>query len=104
MNISVVERAPSSIIFSWEEPSPELRNGIITSYFASITELPEQDRVFNATTEIAELTVEELHPHTSYVLKVAAVNSVGMGPFSANYLSQTAEDGKQDSNNHVGQN
>ena len=94
MNVSLPEKTPFSLTLSWEQPSPELRNGNITAYLVSVTELLEPDHMTNLTTETDGLTVEGLSPHTAYIVQVAALNSVGMGPFSAQFLTQTAEDGE----------
>lgn len=94
MNVSLIEKIPFSLTLSWEQPSPELRNGNITTYLVSVTELLGLDHVINITTKTTGLTVEGLSPHTTYIVQVAALNSVGMGPFSAHFLAQTAEDGE----------
>ena len=49
--------------------------------------------MFNVTTNETEVTVDGLFPHTNYIFKVAAGNSIGVGPFSATLLTHTAEDG-----------
>lgn len=63
-------------------------------YVGILWELPGLDHVINVTTDITEAVVSDLHPHTNYVFQVAALNSVGSGPFSATYYTHTAEDGK----------
>ena len=42
---------------------------------------------------VLEYTFEAI-PYTEYVLSVAAVNSVGLGPFSATVEVRTPEDSK----------
>ena len=93
LNISVSGRGPYSLYFSWQEPRPELQNGILTSYIGILWELPELDHVTNVTTNITEGGFNDLRPHTNYVFQVAALNSVGGGPFSALYYTYTEEDG-----------
>jgi hypothetical protein len=93
LNVSVSERSPYSLTFSWLEPRPELQNGILTSYTGILWELPEYDHVTNVTTYTLEATTSELLPHTNYVFQVAALNSVGGGPLSAAFYTHTAEDG-----------
>lgn len=93
LNLSVSERGPYSLTFSWQEPRPELQNGILTTYIGILWELPELDHVTNVTTGVTEAAVRGLQPHTNYAFQVAAQNSIGSGPFSATYYTYTAEDG-----------
>ena len=79
--------------FIWQEPLQELKNGIITSYVGFITELPRQNYSVNVTTNNTEVVIVGLNPHTTYEFQVAAENSIGLGPFSAIYLTKTEEDG-----------
>lgn len=102
LNMSVTERGPSSLTFSWQEPRPELQNGILTMYVGILWELPGLDHVINVTINTTEAVVSELHPHTNYVFQAAALNSMGSGPFSATFYTHTAEDGKRYSNNDAG--
>lgn len=94
LNVLVAERSSSSLTLVWEEPSSELRNGIITSYFGILTELPDLVHVTNITTSTAGVEIGELSPHTDYVFQVAAINRIGTGPFSATNFISTAEDGE----------
>ena len=93
-NILVAEKSSSSLTLVWEEPSSELRNGIITSYFVILTELSYLVLVTNITTSTAGVEIGGLSPHTDYVLQVAASNSIGTGPFSPTNFISTAEDGE----------
>lgn len=94
LNMLVVERSPSSLTLAWEEPSSELRNGVITSYFITLTELPDLVHVANITSSTAGVEISGLSPHTDYVLQVAASTSIGTGPFSPTTFISTAEDGE----------
>ena len=94
-NISLIESTSTSLSFTWQEPSSELQNGNITSYLGFIFETAGP----NVTTEVIidstnQVVVTGLIPHISYVFQLAAVNDVGIGPYSATFLARTAEDGK----------
>ncbi len=76
----------STLVGSWDPPSPEHRNGEILRYVVNITLTArggtqvtngEQRTLYTATTN---LTVGSLHPHYTYFYSVAAENSVGTGP------------------------
>lgn len=94
MNVSLLERTPTSLTFKWQAPDPSLQNGIITEYFGYISELNIANSTINLITNSTEILADGLLPHTNYVFQVAAINSVGVGPPSSVYLSKTAEDGK----------
>ena len=82
-------------MLTWQEPQLELRNGIIVDYIGFVVELPGQDRVANFTTNDTEVVIDELNPHTNYAFRIAAQNSIGIGPHSPISLIKTAEDGKR---------
>ena len=95
LNSSGEVLGPSAISISWQPPSPEGQNGIITSYTVFITEVPT-----NATTTYqrdgsrSEILITGLHPFYEYSCSVAAETSVGLGPFGTPFTITTHQDGE----------
>ena len=59
------------------------RNGHITGYVVSYTEVKEETYFTkNVSREQRNTEISRLKPSTQYELRVAAVNSVGTGPFT----------------------
>ena len=91
--VSVSTVSSSTIHVSWGEvPCPQ-RNGEITGYIVEYSRRGtkrqvggEQIHVNNRTT-----TINELDPLTEYIIRVAAVNSNGTGPFSDPVMATTNE-------------
>ena len=82
-----------SVIIVWDSPLPESQNGLITSYVINVTEVKTGD-MFQLFSTANNLTIDTLSPYTIYICVIAAMTSVGVGPFSANFTLQTLEDGK----------
>ena len=93
-NISLIDSTSTSLIFTWQEVSPELQNGNITSYQGSIFEIAGPNISTVITSDSNQVVVTDLVPHTTYIFQVAAVTGKGAGPFSATFIARTAEDGK----------
>ncbi len=91
-NIVAISNSSTSIQISWQPPTPELQNGLISSYYISITEL-ETGRVIDFTVQSMALdyVVSNLHPFYVYNCSVAA-NTIELGP-SDYYIIQTLQDG-----------
>ena len=68
------------------------QNGIISGYVIHYLE-DGQEQSVSVPSYVLEYTFEAI-PYTEYVLSVAAVNSVGLGPFSATVEVRTPEDSK----------
>ena len=58
------------------------RNGIITGYTVQVLKNGAVERTVEVGGDILEATVPGLTPSTTYSAQVAAVNSVGIGPFN----------------------
>ena len=59
------------------------RNGIITGYIIKMTEYDGEEFMYSYTNgEQREAEITGLEPSTQYEIQVAAVNSVGIGPFT----------------------
>ena len=79
-----------TLILTWSPPAEEDRNGVIKGYTVNITEVATgQTQVFE--TEQIQLTVQSLHPHSSYYCSVAARTATGLGPFVYNIRAEMPE-------------
>ena len=92
---------PRSILLQWEPPLRRGRNGIITHYIVQIKK-PSDRKELNKTVDLKNPTFSDsttitfnatgLTPYTTYMWRIAAVNHVGVGPFSTLTDVETAED------------
>ena len=83
-NFSLVSQTPTSVTVTWEPVLCMYRNGLITDYVIKYKEL-NTGLVSNKTIEGDKMRMFEitgLKPSTQYEIKIAAVNSVGTGPFT----------------------
>jgi len=79
-----------TLILTWSPPAEEDRNGVIRGYRVNITEVTTgQAQMFE--TEELQLTVQSLHPHSSYYCGVAARTAIGLGPFVYNIRAEMPE-------------
>ena len=85
--------SPEEALISWEAPQVEDQNGIITGYVIDIT-LPGIGMNFQVTTSNTDFLLDELLPFTTYTWRVAAMTSVGLGPYSMATSFLTSEGGK----------
>ena len=90
--ITQTEATTHSVLLRWSALPPHQQNGIITGYVINVLEDGHQSRVL-VNGDVTEYTLEAA-PYREYVLSVAAVNSVGRGPFSNIAEIQTPEDSK----------
>ena len=84
----------SSALMTWQPPPPEHQNGIITAYVVSVLFEDNDTTVQQYTTSSLSVTLEGLHPFSTYMVAVAAETGVGRGPFSSGFTIHTPEDGK----------
>ena len=83
-NFSLVSQTPTSVTVTWEPVLCMYHNGVITGYVIKYKEL-NTGLVGNKTIAGHNMRVFEitgLKPSTQYEIKIAAVNSVGTGPFT----------------------
>ena len=87
--ITATEASSDSIYLRWSPPPFEDQNGIITGYVI--------DSLSNRKNSSFSVNLTEHHleafPYTGYTLRVAALNSVGQGPFSDVVYVETLQDG-----------
>ena len=77
----------------WQAPNQEDQNGVITGYSINIT-LVRTGQTILLTSNTDSLFLDDLQPFTTYTFRVAAVTSVGVGPYSIATSFMTEETGK----------
>ena len=82
------------ILLTWEPPVRDGHNGIITSYYIHILEVPTSRTFTFERPSHTDLLIGSLHPYYDYQCSVAANTSVGRGPFTAPFIIRTDQDGK----------
>jgi len=91
-NPYVTPNNSTSFTFSWGLPPADKINGNIRHYIIEITEHETQSMSqYQATS--TEITLQSLHPHYTYMCRVAA-ETVGIGPYTSNITVQLPEDGE----------
>ena len=73
---------PNSITVQWGEVECVDRNGVITGYTVQVLRNGGVEGTLKVGGDVLEATVTGLTPSTTYIVQVAAVNSVGTGPFN----------------------
>ena len=73
---------PNSITVQWGEVECLSRNGVITGYTFQVLRNGAVEGTVEVGGDVREATVPGLTPSTTYDIQVAAVNSVGTGPFN----------------------
>ena len=108
LSLEVAVWSAKSITITWMKPRLEDLNGELTGYIirvnSTVTSNTSRARVKRETIYVSELhnistnktkySIENLRPATEYSLEVAAVTSIGHGPFSKPIYQSTGEDGK----------
>ena len=80
-----------SVFLRWSALPRSEQNGVITGYVIKYRN-GSVERLVQIASSPREYTLNAV-PYTEYVLAVAAVNSVGQGPFSNTTTVRTLEDG-----------
>ena len=81
-SINVLQINQTSISIMWEEVDCDQRNGRIIEYIVVIS---NNSNTYNLTSTERYITVNDVVVGGIYRISVAAVNSIGIGPFS-NYV------------------
>ncbi len=95
--LSATMMTSSTITLSWSPPPFEDTNGIIQYYLISITEVDTNITFSPLQSLSTEFTVTNLHPHYTYLCRVAAYTS-DIGPYSSPITIQLSEEGTADIN------
>ena len=81
------------ITLFWDPPPADEQNGIITQYRINITEV-QTGRSFTLFSATTSVNVTSLHPYYTYNCAIAAVTSIGAGPYTSVITVVTLQDGK----------
>ena len=80
LNFEITVQGPRTLTFSWDPPSEDLRNGVITGYLLSCDPQPEGlPKMYNQS-EGVNITIGGFEVHTNYTCIVSAFTSAGVGP------------------------
>ena len=107
-NVFMTVNSSSSVILTWERPSPEEENGLLLlyhvivietqiHYFDNGTEFTGMQRYLNRTYNVSEgraQLINSLHPDYNYTVRIAAATEPGIGPFSDVITVRTNMDGE----------
>ena len=72
----------------WRAPAPEDRNGLIVGYRINVT-VTTTGFTFVLFSTRENISATSLRPYTSYVIRIAAVTTVGAGPYSSIFMVMT---------------
>ena len=89
VEVQSVTITPNSITVQWREVECLGRNGVITGYTVQVLRNGGVEETVEVGGNVQEATVPELTPSTTNSVQVAAVNSVGTGPFTGSIFFQT---------------
>ena len=78
----------------WNQPPPEMHNGIIVDYTVNISEIETGTMLQLFSGGLTTASIPGLHPFYSYTYVVAALTEIGQGPHSASSTIRMPEDGK----------
>ena len=82
----------TSLLLTWEPPVIEDQNGNITGYVINVTAV-ETGMNFQLTSTEPSLLADGLRPFTTYICRIAARTTVGIGPYSIAVTAVTNSDG-----------
>ena len=94
-NLAVNVTSSTTVSLSWNPPPESDKNGLIIEYNVSLIDTMSGNHFFRSTSS-NHLTVEQLYPNTIYQYAVAAITSVGSGPFTKYFYFKTSEAGMHD--------
>ena len=111
-NVSMTIESSSSIMLTWERPSPEQENGLLIRYHVIIietqihytddgAEITGMQTYLNMTYNVSEgrsQLIDMLHPDYNYTVRIAAATGPGIGPFSDAITNRTYMDGEHNIN------
>ena len=91
LHASGIALGPSSIHITWDPPSVEDHNGVISEYVVNITEIVTQ--YFNqVVTNQTQIIIEDLKPYHIYHCYVSAI-TIDKGPYTTVITVLTGEAG-----------
>lgn len=92
-DFAVVSITSTSAVLSWNPPSVDEQNGIITGYVINVTLLATGES-YLLSSNTTTLLVDILRPFRKYLCIVAAETGIGAGPFGTQIEVQTPQDGE----------
>ena len=85
----------TAIIFTWDHPAVDARNGLITGYSLILLEQATNlSTSYSQTGGRIELIVSNLHPYYDYECRIAAETRMGRGPYGPTFITTTLQAGK----------
>ena len=94
-NFNAVVGSPTSARIFWDPPPSEDINGLIIQYIINVTVI-ENGETFLLNSTTTSLNITQLQPYTTYICVIAAVTSVGRGPYSTQLTVITPQARKKD--------
>ena len=92
--LSAEVKSSSTVDITWTQLKKSDTNGVITKYIAEVVRLDtSQKQTFDATSNFGSVTATGLKAYANYSIRVAAVNKIGTGPFTATITKETMEKG-----------
>ena len=91
--VAAATNSSTSILITWSEIPAIDRNGIITRYEVEYTFDRNTFQIIMVSSMNTMALLTELHEYVLYFIRVRAYTSVGPGPYSADVLERTLEDG-----------
>ena len=82
-----------SASITWDPPPADQWNGVIILYIINVT-VVETRLTFQLNSTSTSIAVSTLQPYRNYDCIIAAITSVGTGPFSNRFTLTTPQDGK----------
>ena len=94
VNFTAVATGTTSAQFSWDPPSDNVINGVLSHYVLSLSD--ESFNLTNITVNVTDTshTLSGLEEYVRYSCRVAAATEVGAGPYSSPVFIVTQQDGE----------
>ena len=78
---------------TWAEERCSIRNGLVTNYVIVYGEANTTSTIGSSDSNIRNFTAKHLFPSTTYVIKVALNNTVGVGPYVIHNITTSTPQG-----------
>ena len=94
-NVSLTNATNSSVTISWNAIPKYSRNGVLREYVVAYvaSKSDESEKTVEVRGTETKVTLTDLLPYTSYVVKVSGRTNIGPGPVSDDLIVQTSEGG-----------
>ena len=89
-SVNITSMNSSSITVQWGPVDCIHRNGDITGYIICYNILNNSGSQHCAPSNDSEIMIDNLDPYATYIIRVRAVNGVGLGPFGENITTSTS--------------